>query len=137
MRLSEIVAVLALAGGSIASPAQSYVVHERRPDRNSAWVKVGRLDGNIVLPVKVGLTQQNLDQGHDWLMEVSDPASAKFGQHWSLDKLKDTFKPRYAVSGSMETIHTEYALVRRPSTQSKGGLPTLVYLTSVRGCPRV
>lgn len=49
-----------------------------------------------VLPMRFALTQSNLDKGHDWLMEVSDPTSEKYGQHWDAAKVAEMFKPRYA-----------------------------------------
>lgn len=97
MRFSEAVIVFVFAVGAVASPAQNYVVHEKRHERNAAWTRVSRLDESIVLPVKIGLAQQNLDKGHDWLMEVSDPSSNKFGQHWSLEQVKNAFKPRLVM----------------------------------------
>lgn len=54
-----------------ASPTpHNYVVHERRDALPSVWVEESRLDKGALLPMRIGLTQSNLDRGHDLLMEV-------------------------------------------------------------------
>lgn len=82
-------AALTFAIGALALPqANHHVVVERR-SQGSAWVP--RMDvkpaGNIRLPVRVGLTQTNLDLGDDLLMKMSDPASQGYGQHMSMDEV--------------------------------------------------
>ena len=63
--------LLALAA---ASPVpDSHVLHEKRDTSfrsASRWVKRDRLSGNTVLPVRIGLKQQNLHKGAEWLMDV-------------------------------------------------------------------
>jgi len=34
------------------------------------WIKRERVAGDAILPIKIGLKQQNLDKGYDWLMDV-------------------------------------------------------------------
>lgn len=46
----------------------AHVVHERAVS-TSDWVKLGNINPDGLLPVRIGLTQQNLGQGHDLLME--------------------------------------------------------------------
>ena len=46
-----------------------HVVHERR-ELSSGWVKRSRLPSNTRLPVRIALSQSNLDYGHDLLMEM-------------------------------------------------------------------
>ena len=46
-----------------------------------------------MLPMKIALTQSNMDKLEDYLMEVSHPSSEKFGQHWSAKKVAETFAP--------------------------------------------
>lgn len=61
----------ALAAQAIAIPVQAdHVVHERRGYVPDAWVKRDRLDPAATLPVRIGMTQQNLDKGYDLLLEV-------------------------------------------------------------------
>lgn len=76
--------------------ASNYVVHERRHEHtDQRWSKVAQLDGNHVLPIRIGLKQSNLEHADRWLMEVSDPESPRFGQHWTAKEVVDAFKPRY------------------------------------------
>lgn len=61
----------ALATQVIAVPVVAdHVVHERRDYVPEAWVKRHRLDPGAILPVRIGMTQQNLDKGYDMLLEV-------------------------------------------------------------------
>ena len=46
-----------------------------------------------ILPMRIALTQGNLDQGYDHLMDVSHPESPNFGKHWSAKKVAETFAP--------------------------------------------
>lgn len=71
MLLSYIASVLALAAAGIAVPAPSeHVLHEKRSTPHTNWVKGARVDRSTFLPMRIGLTQNNLEKGHDWLLEV-------------------------------------------------------------------
>jgi tripeptidyl-peptidase-1 len=68
---SSILLLLGAAAAVIARPApHEYVVHERRDYIPSSWIQSKKLDGSTTLPVRIGLTQSNLDRGHDLLMEM-------------------------------------------------------------------
>lgn len=61
----------AAAASVLAAPSRrDYEVHERREHIPSYWTEGKRLDGSTPLPVRIGLTQPNLDYGHDLLMEM-------------------------------------------------------------------
>jgi tripeptidyl-peptidase-1 len=85
MKSSIILLVSAFAASIVAGPASTYTIHEKRNIQpTSKWAKRDEpLDRRAIVPVNIALTQRNLDHGHDWLMEVSDPSSANYGQHWS------------------------------------------------------
>jgi tripeptidyl-peptidase-1 len=71
MHFSNFAIFGALAAQAAAVPFQtSHVVHERRGYILKAWVKRNKLDARAELPVRIGMTQRNLDKGHDLLMEV-------------------------------------------------------------------
>ena len=44
--------------------------------------------------MRVALAQSNLDQGYDHLMDVSHPESKNYGQHWTAQKVAETFAPK-------------------------------------------
>jgi len=61
----------AIVAFSNAAPASTkHVLHETRGTPSSDWVKLGRIEGSAILPMRIGLTQTNLEKGHDYLMEV-------------------------------------------------------------------
>ncbi|KAK1254016.1 hypothetical protein MKX08_008011 [Trichoderma sp. CBMAI-0020] len=70
----------------------THVIHERALPTND-WVKLGNINPDGLLPVRIGLTQQNLVQGHDLLMERSTPGHPKYGQHMTQDEVIKLFAP--------------------------------------------
>ncbi|EKG13511.1 Peptidase S8/S53 subtilisin/kexin/sedolisin [Macrophomina phaseolina MS6] len=100
MRLSDIVAFSALLSGVVASPVSTHVLHEKRDRLPAGWTKRSRLDSRAVLPMRIALAQRNLHKAYDYLYEVSNPASEKFGKHWSAKEVAETFAP------SSETVDT-------------------------------
>jgi Pro-kumamolisin, activation domain len=60
---------LAARAAAVPRPA-NLVVHERHDAAPKEWIKRGRLHGDAKLPVRIGMTQSNLDKGHELLMEV-------------------------------------------------------------------
>lgn len=67
-----IVAVAAaLASFSIALPAPtSYVLHEKRDRPAHGYTRLERVGGSSIIPLRIGLSQSNLDKGYDHLMDV-------------------------------------------------------------------
>lgn len=75
----------AFAASAVALPTSTrYVVHEKRGNEAS-WSEISHAkpDKRITLPVRIGLTQSNLDQGHDILMDIAHPDSKNYGRHWN------------------------------------------------------
>ncbi|KAL9110497.1 MAG: hypothetical protein Q9227_005041 [Pyrenula ochraceoflavens] len=98
----------ALAGYATALPSSSsHLVHEKRVTTSWQPVDGARPDNRILLPVRIGLTQSNLDEGHDLLMGVSDPKSEKYGKHWKLeDILSSAIKIASKFRPAQNTIDT-------------------------------
>ncbi|KAF8849785.1 subtilisin-like protein [Acephala macrosclerotiorum] len=99
MKFSSTLAVLGLAVCSLTAPAPpTHVVHEKREHQLEKWSRRSvKLNRDALIPMSVGLTQRNLDQGYEFLMDVSHPESKNYGKHWSMDKIKETFKPSDAA----------------------------------------
>lgn len=53
----------------VGTSLAEHVVYERAVESADEWVKLGNINRNGLLPVRIGLTQQNLEQGHELLME--------------------------------------------------------------------
>lgn len=90
-------AVLALAATALALPSPSvpatHRLHEKRDFLSAEWIRGKEVPHDALLPVRIGMSQQNLDRGHDLLMEVSDPESPKYGKHYTADEVADIFAP--------------------------------------------
>jgi tripeptidyl-peptidase-1 len=72
MHFSSFTAVAVLVVAAVAAPSniQRHVLHEKRETARSSWIKRDRLRPDVKLPMRIGLVQSNLDQGHDLLMDV-------------------------------------------------------------------
>jgi tripeptidyl-peptidase-1 len=54
-----------------AAVPHTHVLHEKRDAAVlKRWVRREKLDSSAILPMRIGLTQKNLDLGHEFLMEV-------------------------------------------------------------------
>lgn len=71
MLLRQVYVAVALAALAGAVPAPiKHVLHEKRDRQSIDWVKGARVERDAVLPIRIGLTQNNLEKGYDLLMDV-------------------------------------------------------------------
>ncbi|KAK2624864.1 hypothetical protein QTJ16_006057 [Diplocarpon rosae] len=100
--LAKLSAILGLAALCNAAPSPlKYVIHEERAVENRDWVRSSRLEKSAILPMKIGLSQTNLDMGYEYLMDVSAPDSKNYGKHWSPKQVHDTFAPKEETVASV------------------------------------
>ncbi|EME43885.1 hypothetical protein DOTSEDRAFT_151445 [Dothistroma septosporum NZE10] len=94
MHFTSFAAVAALATVVVAAPTnvQRHVLHERR-ESSEAWIKRDRLHSDVKLPMRIGLTQSKLDEGHEYLMGISDPKSGNYGNYLTAEEIHDFFAP--------------------------------------------
>ncbi|KAL8663945.1 MAG: hypothetical protein Q9202_003494 [Teloschistes flavicans] len=83
---------IAYLAAAVPAPVK-HVLHEKREIAPRAWAKRDRLDPKIVLPVRIGLRQNNLESGPSLLDEVSNPHSSRYGQHYTAEEIHDIFAP--------------------------------------------
>ena len=67
--------------------------HEKREHAPPGWIKHDKVDATALLPTKVALKQSNLARIHNYLMDVSHPESAQFGQYWNTKQVAEAFMP--------------------------------------------
>ncbi|KAK4550782.1 Tripeptidyl-peptidase sed1 [Oleoguttula mirabilis] len=82
--------------GDICAKVIERWMFEKRMDEMTGkptWAKGDRVNGDVKLPMRIGLVQSNLDKGDDYLMEVSHPESAKYGKHYSVEEVTEIFAP--------------------------------------------
>ncbi|KAM0262586.1 hypothetical protein ACHAQJ_001631 [Trichoderma viride] len=92
MKISLIV-LNSLLAGAIAVPTGSQVIHEKRDTNNARWIKREALSPSTKVPVRIALTQSNTDKGMDYLLDVSHPSSANYGNHYTPDQVVELFAP--------------------------------------------
>lgn len=90
---SLFLAALASIVFAVPSPRSTHVLHEKRAMEPVDWMRTSRLDPDRILPMRFGLSQQNLHLVEEMLASVSHPESPKYGQHYSAAEVVQTFKP--------------------------------------------
>lgn len=115
---------IAFVGAAVAvpSPRANHVVHEKRAAEPVHWVKARRLEPDRVLPMRFGLSQQNIDKLEEMLMAVSHPESPTYGQHWSPAEVVETFAPSEETISAVRNWLTEFGFAseRLRLTPSRG-----------------
>lgn len=86
----KLLASSALFTSALSIPT-GHVLHEKRslpaPGRRQ------RVDPEAIIPVRIGLRQNNLHTGYDRLMAVSHPSSEGYGKHLSAEEVHSIFAP--------------------------------------------
>ncbi|EJD45534.1 family S53 protease-like protein [Auricularia subglabra TFB-10046 SS5] len=77
----------------VAAAASELRVHERRTTVPIGYTAVGKADPHTPLTLALVLTPRNEDGLIDQLYAVSDPSSADYGNHLSLDQVADFMAP--------------------------------------------
>ena len=90
MLWSSLLVTSSLLAGGFAAPA-SHVLHEKR--EIEVQFQRRRVEPDAVIPIRVALTQTNLESGYDHLMRVSHPSSPDYGKHLSADEVHQMFAP--------------------------------------------
>lgn len=87
--------LLATTGLCAPAPTEhgTYVLHEKRSGEPHAWDKHSRTAKDHVLPVRIGLKQQNLDLAEEYINDVAHPDSPNYGKHWTPEQIAKTFEP--------------------------------------------
>jgi tripeptidyl-peptidase-1 len=70
IKLSVIAAIAALVNAAPSPSPLNHVVHEKRTAPSAEWTKAARLEKSAIIPMRIGMTQTNLEKGYDFLMEV-------------------------------------------------------------------
>lgn len=93
MHLALLTLALGAAFTAAAPPANDHVIHEKRDFIPAGWKRSSKLADHQLLPIKIALKQANLDRLEEYLMDVSDPNSSNYGNHWSHKQIAETFAP--------------------------------------------
>jgi tripeptidyl-peptidase-1 len=79
--------VLAFAALASAKPtASNLVLHESRTDVPAGWVSTGAASPSAQVNMRIALPSNNFAGLEKVLYEVSEPTSAKYGQHLSTEQ---------------------------------------------------
>lgn len=74
LRATLLLISLGLAWTADAAPLNGnevkHVVHEKRDTLPARWTKRDRVPRNKLLPMRIGLTQSNLEHAYDHLLDV-------------------------------------------------------------------
>lgn len=125
--LLNLFAVAGLVTSVVATVAvpDTHAVHEKRDvssPLSSRWTKRSRVEQHRKLPVRIGLAQSNLDEAHEHLMRISDPASPHFGQHWTSDEVIDFFQPSDEAVDAVTQWLSEHGVTHVTHSDNKAWL---------------
>ncbi|CZR58166.1 probable tripeptidyl-peptidase 1 precursor [Phialocephala subalpina] len=118
----SLITVCGLLTAAIAAPAPNskrHVVHERRDRLPTHWNKNAKLHGDSFMPLRIALTQSNLDRADEFLMDVSHPASPNYGKHWSAKQIAETFAPSEETVTSITNWLADYGITSDRVKQSQ------------------
>ncbi|KAG8410000.1 hypothetical protein J3458_019071 [Metarhizium acridum] len=87
----------------VATPVDQYKVHEQRGPLHQQWIRGQQASGSTFVPVRIALKQSNLEKAKDYLLQVSDPASPKYGQHFTTQQVVDLFAPSEQIINQVKT----------------------------------
>jgi tripeptidyl-peptidase-1 len=90
---SALFAGVALAIGAHGRPSTNKITHETRDAIHGQWTKVSPAEADTPLTLRIGLKQRNLERAEEFINAISNPRSETYGQHWSAEKVADTFAP--------------------------------------------
>ncbi|KAI1740761.1 subtilisin-like protein [Xylaria scruposa] len=80
----------------------THALHERHAAHwGNRWTKRAKVPADVVLPMRIGLKQSNLDAGHHKLMDLSNPDSPNYGKHMTTQEVVDFFAPK---TESVDTV---------------------------------
>ena len=94
---------------ALAVPNSNYRLHETRRHAHALQKRQTPLDPDAIIPIKIALTQTNLDDAHDYLMSVAHPTSPSYGQHLSVDDINELFAPSDETIDAVRTWFTSAA----------------------------
>ncbi|KAI0063498.1 subtilisin-like protein [Artomyces pyxidatus] len=117
-----ILALAAAVASAVPSRRAPHVLHEKRAAEPVEWERTRRLESHKVLPLRVGLKQQNMHMLEELVLAVSHPESPKYAQHWSPQEVADYFSPSDATIATVKDwlLDTGFASDRIRLSPSKG-----------------
>ena len=96
-------AVVGVASTSTNPLLSRRILHESRHSVPHGWSLHRRADPDTVIPLNIALRQSNLHNLDDYLLEIADPTSPSYGQHWTPERVAETFQPS---KDSVDVVHT-------------------------------
>lgn len=98
------------------------VKHESRSALPPNWVQSRPAPQDLVLPLRIGLAQQNVDRIEELLLDVSHPESPNYSNHWSASHIADTFRPsELSIATVREWLLSEGITSSRTRLSNSGG----------------
>jgi len=92
----------AIAVGIVAMATSHAIAHEKRNIYAASAIGRGqRIDAHSIIPVRIGLTQSDLDDGYAHLMDIASPTSPNYGKHWAADAVNAVFSPSNETGSSV------------------------------------
>ncbi|KAH6655934.1 putative protease S8 tripeptidyl peptidase I [Truncatella angustata] len=105
-----------------ASPYSEHTVHEYRDTISLRWTRHNRVPSYRRLPVRIGLTQSNLDKAEDYLLDISHPKSPNYGKIWTPEDVIAAFQPSDTAVQAVRDWLASHGIVDVTHSENKGWL---------------
>ena len=84
-------------------------------------MRQNKLDDETILPMRIGLRQQNLHRAEEFLKDVSHHESPNFGKHWTPQQIAETFAPSGKTIQNVADWLASSGIPNSVIKKSKGG----------------
>ncbi|KAK9412956.1 putative Peptidase S53 domain-containing protein [Seiridium unicorne] len=127
MKLLSVVSFWIGCCNTIAAAADSlsygdHAVHEERHAISPRWMRRDRVPGFRRLPVRIGLTQSNLDRAEEYLLDISHPKSPNYGKVWTSEEVIAAFRPSESAIEAVTDWLASHGITDVTHSENKGWL---------------
>ncbi|KAK5164470.1 uncharacterized protein LTR77_009676 [Saxophila tyrrhenica] len=99
----------------------THVLHEKREVPFAESIDRQRIEPDAILPIRIGLNTNGdaTRLAEQWIMAVSDPASADYGRHWTQDQVTEAFQPTEQTVNTVKAWLEEHGINRYTHSTNK------------------
>ncbi|ORY58836.1 putative protease S8 tripeptidyl peptidase I [Pseudomassariella vexata] len=112
MRVGAVISfALSVASIAATAPYEHHAIHEKRSGSSPRWIKRDRVPSNKRLPVRIGLTQSNLDNAAEYLLDL-----------WTSDQVIEAFCPSETAVQAVRDWLADHGIENVTHSDNKGWL---------------
>jgi len=102
----------------LASQTEALTINANKP---LVWQTSQRADPQEIIQLTIGLKQSNEDRLFEHLLDVSDPQSKHYGQHWSHEQVMEYTRPAPSTRNAVLNWLSDHGIDRSMVAETTGG----------------